>query len=318
MTFGPTEEEGIAVSPDGHSLVTSAGIKESTVWLHDPRGDRQISGEGFASVPGLGFGGGGGCANADSAFSPNGKKLFYLVSGELWMTDLDSGRTEPVLPDVSMSEFDIAPDGEHVAFAALDAEGNSHVWIAPLDRRTPPKQLTSSVAYGPCFGRGGTIYFVAREGGQDYIYNVGLDDALPRKMNPEPVAYSIGVSPDGDWLLSGFSPVIARPTQGGPATRLCTFCSAAWGTGGKPLYIRFRDVGAMGGGKTIVIGLPAGKDLPVLPPSGLKSAEDVKGLNVVAVIDMAGKTVFAPGPNPSIYAYSRLTVQRNLFRIPLK
>src|SRR5271166_2645070 len=28
LTFGPTEEEGIAVSPDGHSLVTSAGIHE--------------------------------------------------------------------------------------------------------------------------------------------------------------------------------------------------------------------------------------------------------------------------------------------------
>lgn len=56
----------------------------------------------------------------------------------------------------------------------------------------------------------------------------------------------------------------------------------------------------------------------MLPPSGLKSVEDVKGLNVVADIDMTGKTVFAPGPDPSIYAYVRRTVQRNLFRIPLK
>jgi hypothetical protein len=33
---------------------------------------------------------------------------------------------------------------------------------------------------------------------------------------------------------------------------------------------------------------------------------------------MAGKVIFAPGPDPSVYAYSRLTVQRNLYRIPLK
>ena len=72
MTFGATEEEGIAVSPDGHFLVTSAGIRESTVWLHDARGDRQISGEGFASVPGLGFAGTG----VHSVFSPDGKTLF--------------------------------------------------------------------------------------------------------------------------------------------------------------------------------------------------------------------------------------------------
>ena len=71
VTVGPTEEEGIAVSPDGRSLVTCAGIRESTVWLHDSRGDRQISGEGYASVPGLGFAG----ARAHSVFSPDGKAL---------------------------------------------------------------------------------------------------------------------------------------------------------------------------------------------------------------------------------------------------
>ena len=74
----------------------------------------------------------------------------------------------------------------------------------------------------------------------------------------------------------------------------------------------------MGGGNTIVIGLSAGQELPELPPYGLKSAQDTRGLNVVAEIDMTGKTVIAPGPDPSVYAYSRKTVQRNLFRIPLK
>ena len=93
MTFGATEEEVIAVAPDGRTLVTSAGIRESTVWWHDTRHDRQISGEGFASVPGLGFGGN----RAHSIFSADGKRLFYLVrkqgslaftSGELWAADL--------------------------------------------------------------------------------------------------------------------------------------------------------------------------------------------------------------------------------------
>ena len=82
--------------------------------------------------------------------------------------------------------------------------------------------------------------------------------------------------------------------------------------------MRFRDVSVeQGGGKTLAFDLPPGKDLPVLPPSGLNSAEDIKGLKVAAVIDMAGKSIFAPGPDPSIYVYTRLTVQRNLYRIPL-
>lgn len=123
-----------------------------------------------------------------SVFSPDGKKLFYLVakrgprafnSGELWITDLDSDRTEAVLPGVSMSEFDIAPDGERVTFVAQNAEGAWCVWVASLDRRTPPKQLTSSVAYGPRFGQEGEIYFLAHEGGQEFAYRVGPNDPLP-------------------------------------------------------------------------------------------------------------------------------------------
>ncbi|HZD49599.1 MAG TPA: hypothetical protein VE178_12730, partial [Silvibacterium sp.] len=70
--------------------------------------------------------------------------------------------------------------------------------------------------------------------------------------------------------------------------------------------------------RTFAIALPPGRELPVLPPSGLKSLEDVKRLNVVAEFDTTGMGTFAPGPDPSIYAYTRLTVQRNLFLIPLK
>ena len=73
----------------------------------------------------------------------------------------------------------------------------------------------------------------------------------------------------------------------------------------------------MSGGKVYVIALPAGQSLPILPPEGIKSSQDLKGLNIVAVIDVPGGSVFAPGPNPATYAYVSTTVQRNLFRIPL-
>jgi eukaryotic-like serine/threonine-protein kinase len=323
MTFGPTEEEGIAVAPDGHSLLTSAGIRQSSIWLHDARGDRQISSEGFATVPGLGFGG----SNTHSAFSRDGKRLFYLVrkegprgfkSGELWMTDLDSGRAEAVLPGVLLSDFDIAPDGERVAFESLNSEESPRVWVASLDRRSPPQQLTSSAASKPCFGPAGEVFFQVLEGSSEFVYRVEPNGTEPRKMSPDPVPLFKGVSPDGQWWLSGFTPPIVRPARGGSPVRICDSCAVGWGPGGKFLYLRFRNVGEMGGGKTFAIGLPAGKELPTLPPSGLKSAEDVKALNVVAVIDMTGISFFAPGPSPLIYAYARMTVQRNLFRISLK
>ena len=133
-------------------------------------------------------------------------------------------------------------------------------------------------------------------------------------MNPDPVPSFVGVSPDGEWWLFGST---AQPAQGGARIRICDFCDVSWGPDGNFLYLRFRGIGDMGGGKTFVIRLPAGQQLPVFPAAGLKSAEDIKALNVVAVIDMSGMSVFAPGPNPSVYAYTRMMVQRNLFRIPL-
>src|SRR6266404_2845386 len=42
ITFGPTEEEGIAIAADGSSLITSIGMRQSAIWIHDASGDREI------------------------------------------------------------------------------------------------------------------------------------------------------------------------------------------------------------------------------------------------------------------------------------
>jgi eukaryotic-like serine/threonine-protein kinase len=325
ITFGPTEEEGVAVTPDGRSLLTSAGIRESTVRVHDARGDRQISSEGFAGVPGLGFVG----MNVSSTFSPDGKKLYYLVrkqpsrsflSGELWAGDLDSDRSEPVLPGISINDyFTLSPDMKRVAFEANDAKGEPHAWIAPLDRSSAPRRIAASVARWPNFDSQGRVYFQAREGDDWFLRYEEPDGSPSQKVIPEPLPKTkilIGISPRGEWRLLGI-PVVAYPIGGGTPIPICEFCGAGWGREGKYFYLRFRDIGEQGGGKTVVLALPEGKELPELPPGGLKSVEDTRGLKVVAEIDMNGKSVLAPGPNPSVYAYTRVTVQRNIYRIPL-
>src|SRR5205823_5531937 len=42
MTHGPTEEAGLAVAADGRSLITSVGMRQSALWIHDDRGDRAL------------------------------------------------------------------------------------------------------------------------------------------------------------------------------------------------------------------------------------------------------------------------------------
>jgi Tol biopolymer transport system component len=64
ITSGPTEEEGIAMSADGRSVITSVALRQSVVSVHDASGERQISLEGYSYDP---------------KFTPDGKRLCYLI-----------------------------------------------------------------------------------------------------------------------------------------------------------------------------------------------------------------------------------------------
>ena len=68
-------------------------------------------------------------------------------------------------------------------------------------------------------------------------------------------------------------------------------------------------------GRTYVAPVPRGQTLPKTPATGFASAAEIAALPGVRVIDATDP---APGPTPDVYAFSRETVQRNLYRIPLR
>src|SRR5258705_8747011 len=156
VTSGATQEEGIDFAPDGRSFVTAIGASQSTLWIHDSRGDRRITSEGFALLASL---------------SPDGKKLYYLLraggarfwmSGELWVADLESGQRQRLLPDFLMQHYSISADGQRVVVAAADDAGRAPVWIAALDGRSTPRQLAPSGGLMAYFGTGSDVLFVGR------------------------------------------------------------------------------------------------------------------------------------------------------------
>lgn len=125
LTSGVNQERGVVVDPDGRSVITSLGANQSAIWFHGPTGDRPISVEGYSYRP---------------VMSPDGSKVFYLVRrparrsfsiGELWATDLETGRNDRVLPEFLVRAFHISPDGRLVVFDAFDETDRSRIWIAP-------------------------------------------------------------------------------------------------------------------------------------------------------------------------------------------
>jgi serine/threonine protein kinase/Tol biopolymer transport system component len=317
ITSGPTEEEGIAVAPDGRSLLTAVGTRQTSVWVHDSRGDRQISLEGQALQP---------------RFTPDGKKLCYLirkgVASELWMADLDSNQTEPLLPGFQVgllpvagaswrAGYDISPDGRELVFFSADSDGKRRLWLTPLDRRSAPRQIPGVEGEQPLFGPDGEIFFRKIEATSAFLYSVREDGSGLRKAADLVVVDLYNSSPDHKWLLLDSQTVneLAFPTTGGAPvlTHLLPPFFARWSGDGKHLFVSNAFDRS---GKTYVFPLSAGQVLPgafALARNAL-SEQDLAKLPGVHVIP-AGDVV--PGPTADIYAFSRQTVQRNVYRIPL-
>jgi DNA-binding winged helix-turn-helix (wHTH) protein/Tol biopolymer transport system component len=326
ITFGPTEEAGVAVAPDGRSLITSIGIQESAIWIHDALGERPISSEGHViSDPGW---------SSSVTFSSDGKSLFYLMRreslaslSELWRTDLESGKSERALPGFSMAGYDISSDGKEVVFSIQSSGKASQFWLAPLDRSAPPKLIASagesSPDFGPHFGPDGQVLFVWRDGNANYLARMNKDGSDRSKVAPYPISGIYGaISPDRRWIVASIpapdvsvGAIVAVPTGGGAPRRICAgFRPVAWAPDGKFFYIGVARSSRTSPGKTLAIPVQTGETLPDLPASGIRGLDDAAAFPGSRLIE---GWVISPGPDPSVFAYVKTTMHRNLFRIPL-
>jgi Tol biopolymer transport system component len=316
ITSGPNDEEGIAVAPDGKSLITSVGNSQETVWLRDEKGDRQISTNGYATF---------------AMFAPGGAKLFYLMGpqsgsdisqgkGELWVTDLKSGTSENVMPGFGVRSYSISPDGKTIAFST-GSEKDRQILVASLDHRSSPRQLVAS-GKSPVYGRSGAIYYVASEGAANFLFRIKVDGSVPEKISPDPVVMLTDISPDESYA-EVLRPIqdesysvahVAIPLNGGAAVRLCyENCALAWAQDGSAAFFYFASMDSPSGAKTFVIPLKKGQVLPKLPSAGAKTPADLPDSAHLQVINER----VSDAASPSLYAFTRRTVQRNLYRIPI-
>jgi eukaryotic-like serine/threonine-protein kinase len=319
ITFGPLEEDGIALAPDGRSIVTSVGMRRSAVWIHDAAGERAIVSEGYALAP---------------RFSRDGRRVFYLFARDWWLAasgwipaaadlrsvDLASGKSDIVLSGQSVTAFVISRDEKEVAFTTMDSGGESQIWLAPLDRRTPPR-LIARAGDQVSFGPPGELIFRSL-GENNALVRIKTDGTGRQRIPTGSVLEKREVSPDGEWVIiltpgtgnDGVTEVFAVPINGGVPRAVCYLCSATWSPDGRFFYLGIDRSGApSAAGKTLAIPVPVGKSLPDLPAKGISA--DWNGVLPGAVTIENG--LISPGPDPSTYVFTRTDSQRNLFRIPL-
>ena len=317
VTFGAGTEEGTHFAPDGHSFVTSVGTSQSTLWVRDSRGERQVTSEGYSFMP---------------SFSADGKKLYYLVrsyglrswnQGALWTTNLETGERQRLLQDFEIVHYSISADGNRAVFVSVDDEGRTPVWFADLNGHTPPRRLGTIEAAVAFFGAAGEVIIGSAGQNEYYVYRIKDDGSELQKAITTPLL-PIAVSPDGQWIAvqdpTAWGALIMHPAAGGPAVRLCDLCAPPWGTNPMPFYIGWtpdsRFVYWTFGNATYAIPLPPGRTVPTIAAGGIQSREGVAALPGAQLISEQDHTV--PGPNPSMYAFVKVSTQRNIYRVPVR
>jgi Tol biopolymer transport system component len=286
------------------------GLTQSSIWLHDGGGDRQISLEGYAVAP---------------KFAPDGKRLLYQVrkgaSSELWVAELDSGLSEPLLPGFAVAagpygSYDISPDGRQVVVTSPDGAGKLRLWLAPLDRRSPPRQIPNIEGEQPVFGATGEVFFRSVEGTSAFLYRVQEDGGGLRKAFDVPVVALGGESPDRNWLALATGGVVIFRVDGGALLRtqlVAAQTAIRWSGDGKHLFVQMRG-SANNSDKAYVLPLAPGQIVPESIANGLPSEQEILKLPGARVIST---NEVAPGPTADIYAFRRESVQRNLYRVPV-
>jgi eukaryotic-like serine/threonine-protein kinase len=313
VTSGTTEEEGIAMSPDGQSLLTSVGAQDATIWLHDASGDHQLSSEGSAW---------------GTTISWDKSKLYYEMQGgqspgvDLWVRDLASGSSERVIsgsaiqPGSNLVGYALSHDGKTVALSVKNDAGLAQIWLAPVDHRSSPRLLVSPTSQdSPGFLPNGDLVLRSIEGSQNFLYRTAPDGTGRRKVTPDPILDLISISPDGRWAVAsvksneGDHPAVtaAFPLEGGPTVNVCTFyCNGGWDISGSFFFVIPADL------KTYVLPVSRGRGLPDFPTGDL-SADGWKADKRVMVIPRG----IDSAAGPDYYSYTRANTRRNIYRIPL-
>jgi eukaryotic-like serine/threonine-protein kinase len=325
---GASEEEGLAMLPDGKSFIVSAGTQQSSIWLHDEKtGDKQITSEGYAFAPTL---------------SPDGKKVYYLrrargshsyLNGELWISDVDSGTAVRLFPNLVLTHYSLSRDGKKLVFTTEKGQSPSGVWIAGSDLTQPPRQLTSGGEYRAFFGRPGEVIYQGTQS-PPRLMRMNEDGTRQQPVSDLLIMQLQNVSPSGKWALVGITPpgghgdrntmTVAVPIAGGSTVTVCDNCNVgfgsirigipllSWSGDERAVFVSLRYFG-FGSAKTLVI--PSSPETP--PPAFPNGVSSEDQLEKIPGAHLINDDNIYPTQSPTRYVTPRHSTKANLFRIYL-
>ena len=322
ITFGSNQEDGIAMAPDGRSLITS--ISTPQIRRLDPRRPRRprafhrrIRGSGAAGL-----------------FPRRQAPILFIASRFARIARRTVARRSRIRNERSAGagRFDVRiryfPRRERCGLLASSPPANPPKyglppWIAARLRTGFPRLVTlrriSARTAKCCFVwpkavRSTWARCSATEPAGARRSRIGSwrSTASPPIAVLSKSAASCRVRPS-----TATRPELAVPLDGGAPRPICDCAGGiAWAPNGRYLYVQIAAATSGGSpGKTVAIPVPPGQTLPPLPENAVHNPAEWAKVPGVKIVNHDG---IAPGPDPSTYAYCEITGHANLYRIPLR
>lgn len=305
VTFGPADEDTVAVMPDGKSLLASVGRKQTILRIHESGRDRRLPTDGSVAQPRL---------------SADAQRLYFLSirdatpsTAEVVRMDVTSGRTETLVAGYEVQSYDVSADESRLVFS-VRSNGALEIWTAPLDRHAAPVRLVSG-GDEALFDRSGAIYYRNIERTRNFLHRLAGNAGAGVRVISAPILDFMAVAPDGRNAVvsmpvpGGTAAMVMAPLDGGkPRTFLPGWdMSARWSRDGSRFLVDAVSSVRPSQPGDRALAFPVGPD--GLPEPG----SDTSRANALE----RPLSVASYAADPSTYVYLSFDARRNIYRIPL-
>jgi dipeptidyl aminopeptidase/acylaminoacyl peptidase len=144
-----------------------------------------------------------------SQFSPDGRRIAFCSdrtgTEEIWIAEADGSSERQVTrgPALSRGSPRWSPDGSLVAFDALEANGDRHIWAVPAEGGAG-WQLTKEPGdhAAPTWSHDGHwIYFTRVAGSRHEVWRVAVTGGTPQQISRSGSGVVAFESPDGEHVI---------------------------------------------------------------------------------------------------------------------
>ncbi len=206
LTFGPSNDHGIAWAPDGSKIifVSDRGGHDDLYLLtaKDPDHPKFTDAHRFEVTQLTDT------REAESgvSFSPDGKRVAFLRGGKLFTMGPDGKDVKPLVGEAAVFDYEWSPDSKWIVYARRDGSFASELYIVPATGATPANPVRNVTRYATTnmgvtwSADGKRIAFLSDRRGGANLHVLDLEKPVAENSTAAPARPAMAI---GTWTWGG-------------------------------------------------------------------------------------------------------------------